>query len=172
MEIDGTVVTQSDTILRYAGRLSNSVGVELYPQGKLLEVDECLNLIDEMSNAWLPRLYVGMQPRNFGYPDTDEFKGSGEHQKATKAARERFIEEELPKYLTIFADRLKSQKFLCGTAPTICDCYLVPLLRRLASGGVDYVDTQCIAKNKEVQAYVDRFMALPEIKAWYETEHK
>ena len=87
LEIDGKeVVSQSDALLRYAGILANENGVELYPQGGMaqLRTDEMISLVDEMANSWAPRLYVGMQPKNFGYPDDDAWKGSDEHKRTTE----------------------------------------------------------------------------------------
>ena len=69
LEIDGKeMVSQSDALLRYAGRLANANGVELYPQDgmALLRCDEMISLVEEMQNSWAPRLYVGMSPKNFG----------------------------------------------------------------------------------------------------------
>ena len=53
LTIDGedTRVTQSDALLRYAGRLANANGVELYPQGGMaqLRTDEMVSFVDEMA---------------------------------------------------------------------------------------------------------------------------
>jgi len=49
------------------------------------------------------------------------------------------------------------------------DCYLVPLLNRLASGGIDYVDKECVARHggAEITDYIERFMNIEEVKKWY-----
>ena len=174
LEIDGKeVVSQSDALLRYAGRLANENGVELYPQGGMaqLRTDEMISLVDEMSNSWAPRLYVGMQPKNFGYPDDDAWKGSDEHKKATEIARTRWVDDDLPVYLGHVKKQLAKSggKFLCGEKVTIADCYLVPMLNRLSSGGIDCVDKECVAKHggAEVTDYVERFMNIEEVKKWY-----
>ena len=175
LTIDGedTRVTQSDALLRYAGRLANANGVELYPQGGMaqLRTDEMVSFVDEMANSWAPRLYVGMSPKNFGYPEDDSWKGSEEHKKATELARTRWINDDFPVYLGHIKKQLAKNggKFLCGDQVTIADCYLVPMLNRLASGGIDYVEKECVAKHggDEITAYVDRFMGIEEVKKWY-----
>ena len=174
LEIDGKeMVSQSDALLRYAGRLANANGVELYPQGGMaqLRTDEMISLVDEMQNSWQPRLYVGMSPKNFGYPDDESWKGSEEHKKATELARSRWIEDDLPVYLGHIKKQLANNgsKFLCGENVTIADCYLVPLLNRLASGGIDYVDKECVARHggAEITDYIERFMNIEEVKKWY-----
>jgi glutathione S-transferase len=174
LEIDGKeMVSQSDALLRYAGRLANANGVELYPQGGMaqLRTDEMISLVDEMQNSWAPRLYVGMSPKNFGYPDDESWKGSEEHKKATELARLRWIEDDLPVYLGHIKKQLANNggKFICGENVTIADCYLVPLLNRLASGGIDYVDKECVARHggAEITDYIERFMNIEEVKKWY-----
>ena len=175
LTIDGedTRVTQSDALLRYAGRLANANGVELYPQGGMaqLRTDEMVSFVDEMANSWAPRLYVGMSPKNFGYPEDDSWKGSEEHKKATELARTRWINDDFPVYLGHIKKQLAKNggKFLCGDQVTIADCYLVPMLNRLASGGIDYVEKECVVKHggDEITAYVDRFMGIEEVKKWY-----
>ena len=54
-----------------------------------------------------------------------------------------------------------------ATGPTIADCMLIPVLRRLASGGVDHFDRGCVKAHPTVQAYVDRFHAVPAVAQWY-----
>ena len=54
-----------------------------------------------------------------------------------------------------------------GDAVSIADCALVPLLRRFASGQLDHVPKDAVSSRKELQAYYDRFHALPEVEAWY-----
>ena len=43
------------------------------------------------------------------------------------------------------------------------------MLNRLSSGGIDYVDKECVAKHggAEVTDYVERFMNIEEVKKWY-----
>ena len=43
------------------------------------------------------------------------------------------------------------------------------MLNRLASGGIDYVEKECVVKHggDEITAYVDRFMSIEEVKKWY-----
>ena len=65
--------------------------------------------------------------------------------------------------------KLEGKQFLCGEQVTIADCDMVPTLNRIISGGVDHVPTDCLDAFPEVNAYMARFMALPEVVAYYES---
>jgi len=169
LSIDGAApIAQSDAMLRYAGRLATARGVPLYPDDKLLEVDEAMGLVADLQRDWRMPVYIGIDPTKFGHEP--EFKGTDEHQALVKKLRGAFMEKDFPKYMGFLEARLEATgAFLVeGGAPTIADCELVPLLNRFASGGVDYVDAGCVKAHPVVQAYVDRFMALPEVKSYYE----
>jgi len=163
------VITQSDALMRYAGLLANQNGVDLYPQEGMerTKCDEMIAFVDEIQDSWAPRLYVGMNPKYFGYPEEDSFKGTDEHKRVTELARSRWVAQELPSYLEILTKRFETRKFLCGDSVTIADCYLVPLLNRFSSGSIDHVPADCLKQSPAVCAYVERFMSIPEVAKWY-----
>jgi len=108
-----------------------------------------------------------MNPQDFGYTAPD-FKNSDAHKAVIKQVREAFVETTLSKFLAFFAARLsKSCACLSGDHVTIADCALVPTLNRLASGAIDHVPASVLEGHAEVRAFVERFMALPEVKDWY-----
>jgi len=164
-------IAQSDAILRFIGRSARLNGLpSLYPMDET-DVDEAMGLVDDMMGSWRACLYVGMNPTALGHYGEDgvEFKGSKAHDDLCKKMREAWMRDEFPRYCGYFTKRFSSgAKFLCGDAPTLADCMLIPQLRRFASGGIDHVPASCLDAYPEVKAYYDRFHAIPEIKAWYD----
>ena len=170
LEIDGGApIAQSKAMLRYAGRLATtSRGVPLYPDDKLLEIEEAIGMVEDVDRAWRPPVAVALSPADFGYPA--DFKGSDEHKAVVKAVREKFVREDLAKWGGILEKRLGGGAFLCGDTPTVADCYLVPILNRMTCGQVDHVPQDCLKPYPAVVAYVERFMAIPEVQAWYSSK--
>jgi glutathione S-transferase len=76
--------------------------------------------------------------------------------------------ELFPKFMGFISERVKGGGFLVGDAPTIADCTLIPALDRFTCGSVDHVPADCMDAFPEVAAYVKRFMALPEVAAYYD----
>jgi glutathione S-transferase len=173
MTDDGTTtrrMAQSDAILRYCGRLATRRGVGLYDDARAEAIDEALALVEEMWSTWYVCLLVGMDPRKIGHcveENAEAFKGSAAHEEVTKRMRERWMREEYPRYAGFIEARVAGGKFMCGDAVSIADCALVPLLRRFASGQLDHVPKDAVSSREELQAYYDRFHALPEVEAWY-----
>ena len=166
LKIDGKEpMAQSDAMVRYAGKLAEARGVPLYPPELFLEVEEALGLAGDLQRDWRAPVYIGMNPAASGYPD--DFKGTDEHAAVVKRVRESWMATDFVKYMGILTKRLEKSKFLVGDTPTIADCMMVPLIARFASGGVDFIPTDCLEAYPVVVAYLDRFMAIPEVKAWY-----
>jgi glutathione S-transferase len=160
--VDDEAMAQSDAILRYCGRLATARGTPLYDETRAREIDEALSLAEDMRESWYPNLVVGMSPEKFNLE-----KGSDAHAATTKAMRERWVRDELPRYCGFISKRVAGGKFLCGDQVTIADCALVPLLRRFRSGGIDHVPKECLDAYADVVAYYDQFHAIPEVAAWY-----
>ena len=158
-------IAQSDAMLRYAGSIASHDGKLLYDPKDLLVIEEALGLVDDLNRDWRTPVAMGMDPSPFGYPD--DFKGSDGHKDVIKKVRLAFLANALPKYMKFITARLAKAEFMCGARPTVADCALVPVLNRLRSGGVDHVPSTCLDEHKEVCAYIERFMAIPEVKAWY-----
>ena len=166
---DGEPLAQSVAMLRYAGRLASTSGkADLYPVGRMLEVDEACGFVTDIERAWRPPVGVGIDPSTYGY--AADFRGTEGHAAVVKAVREQFVAEALPKYMEFLGKRLgDDRRFLCGDAPTIADCWLIPILNRFTCGAVDHVPVECLEPFPTVVAYVARFMELDEVKAWYAT---
>merc|ERR1712039_651084 len=123
LEVDGKVYSQSGAMLRYAGKLGDG---SLYPESKAFEIEEVIGLSEDLARAWNPALSVGMRPKTIGheFPD-DESKAA-----KVKAMREKFVAEDLPKFLGFFSTILEKQGtgFFCGDKPTIADLMILPQL--------------------------------------------
>ena len=170
LTIDGAEpMAQSEAMLRYAGTLANANGVPLYPSEDMLKIEEARGLVSDLERSWRSPVAVGIDSTEFGYPEG--FNGTPEHAAVVKSVREAFVAGQLPRFMGYFEKRLSPSEggtdFLCGAAPTIADCALVPVLNRLTSGGVDYVPTTCLEGFPGVCAYVDRFMKLEPVAKWY-----
>lgn len=172
MSIDGgPYLSQSMAMLRWCGAQAPA----LYPAEKLLEIEETLGLCDDFVRAWAPCLYIGMNPAGYGYgavPSTALERGSDDHAATVKTMRERFLEAELPKYAQFFSDRLAQSggPFVCGAAPTLADCYLVPELEKFGKGFVDHVPTDCLEAYPALGEYIAAFNALPQVRAYAQAQ--
>merc|ERR1740117_1672761 len=58
--------------------------------------------------------------------------------------------------------------FMCGKSPTIADCQVIPRLRHLKKGVLDGIPPSILDDFPKLVEYMDRFHALPEVKAYYE----
>lgn len=168
LSIDGAEpMAQSDAMLRYAGALATQQGVPLYAPEDMLAIEEAMGLVGDFNRAYNPIIAVAMTPADFGHIHPSEWKGGEAHKAIIKECRETFVRDTLPKFMGFFAARFAHKAFLCGDSPTIADCFLVPILNRLTSGGIDFVPTTVLEAFPAVTAYVSRFMALPAVAAWY-----
>jgi len=146
-EIDGEMVTQSNAICRYVGKLAR-----LYPEDDLqaLYCDETLDAVEDVSQ------YIG---RTLGL--------EGE---ALKAAREKLVDGWLTVFLKGLGGLLErggGHYFVDGRM-TIADLKVIMLTRWLRSGALDHVSKDLvdnIAPNLvEHQLRID---AEPVVKAYY-----
>jgi len=167
LTVDGAPpVSQSDAMLRWAGRLATMhKGVPLFADDDALAIDEALGLVADLNTEWRTPVFIGMNPAAFGY--AKEFKGTPEHMEVVKAIREKWMAENFPKFMGFVTARVKGGGFMAGDTVTIADCALIPALARFTSGSVDHVPATCMEAFPEVAAYIERFMALPEVAAYY-----
>jgi len=172
MEINGKPpMAQSHAMLRYAGRLAAEKGVPLYATDieEQLVIEEALGFVGDIQREWMPMVYLGMKPENYGHE-----KGTDDTAAMVQRMRSDFASnpEKLPSSMAKLTTKLKGKSFLCGEQVTIADCDLVPTLNRMTSGGVDHVPVTCLDPFPEVKSYVARFMALPAVAAYYEAQKK
>ena len=157
MDIDGEELYQSGALLRYVGQMGDA---SLYPAATdpvlCRKIEEMLGLADDIQRAWMPALYIGMG-RHTSYGHPAEWPGKDA---CVKMMREKFVAEELPKFMAFLTPVLESSPFICGSSPTIADCQLVPQLLYFTRGVADYVPKDCLDKYTAVTAYLARFKAL------------
>lgn len=129
---DGPVRTQSKAMIRWVGCTFSET---LYPREKLFDIEEAIGYVEDFQRAFYPCQYMGFSPERFGY--SADFSTTDNGKKLIQTMREKFIKEELPKYMTRMSEMITAHggKWLvAGAEPTIADCIAVPLLRQFTRG--------------------------------------
>lgn len=149
LEVDGIKITQSNAILRYAGKLS-----KLYPSDthQALLCDEILDAAEDCTNKIVPTLFL-----------------SGEKQ---KAAREQLARIDLPKYLKFFEHKLTEQggNWFADNQLTIAELKILALVNWLNSGWLDHLPTDLVEKfAPQVQQLQIKVTNLDTIKNYYDS---
>jgi glutathione S-transferase len=165
LTVDEKLYTQSKAMLRWVGSTCSET---LYPADKLLEVEEAIGLLEDMTAAWTPSFYMGMAPTKYGYPA--EYSKTEEGLKKIMEMRSAFVEKQMPMYLTYFENLLAKHDgkwLVAGDEPTIADCLTVATLRNFSRGHIDGVPTTCLDTHPKVVEYIKNFCALKPIQGRY-----
>lgn len=149
MEVDGVVVTQSNGMTRYAGKLAG-----LYPDDDLqaLYCDEVMGVCEDISNAIV---------RTFG------LEGD-----ALQKAREALVEGRLSVYIKGLGELLErgGGKYFADNRLTVADLKVLPTTRWLMSGMLDHVPTDLVSGlSPGVAEHAKRIANEPIVKAYYES---
>jgi len=128
-------------------------------------VDEAIGLASDMDKAWTNPLYIGMRPQFCGYPE--DYQKTEEGKALLMRMRQKFLAEELPKFMQFYADFMGENVFFCGSKITIADCIIYPQLMKYKAGYIDHVPADCLDKFPKITAYLARVGNVPAIKAWY-----
>ena len=147
MYVDGVQVTQSDSLLRYAGKLAG-----LYPSDPLqaLLCDEVAYVVEEAN--------VKLGPT---------FRMSGEEQ---KAARLTLVNGSMPVYLGWLQTQLLARggEYFADQRLTIADLKVFVDVRGLHSGRLDHVPTDLVEKvAPALNAHMQRIAATPAVAQYY-----
>lgn len=147
LHIDGRVVTQSDAIARYVGKLAG-----LYPADALqaLLCDEVLGALEDVN------VKIGA---TFGL--------QGE---ALKTARDALATDTLPRYLRWLERQLDAHggAYFADNRLTIADLKALIVLRWIGSGKLDHIPAGLIATvAPRLVTYADRIAATPAIVQYY-----
>lgn len=147
LHVDGLQVTQSDAILRYAGKLAG-----LYPTDPLqaLLCDEVAYVVEEAS--------VRIGPT---------FRMSGEEQKAARLA---LVNGSIPVYLTWLQAQLEAHggEFFADNRLTVADLKVFVDVRGLNSGRLDHVPTDLVERvAPALNAHMQRVANTPGVQAYY-----
>ena len=147
LHVDGVQVTQSDAILRYAGKLAG-----LYPTDPLqaLLCDEVAYVVEEAS--------VRIGPT---------FRMSGEEQKAARLA---LVNGSMPVYLAWLQAQLEAHggEFFADNRLTVADLKVFVDVRGLNSGRLDHVPTDLVERvAPALNAHMQRVASTPGVQAYY-----
>lgn len=145
--VDGTLVTQSDAILRYAGKLAG-----LYPTDPLqaLLCDEVAYVVEEAN--------VKLGPT---------FRMTGEEQKAARLA---LVNGSMPVCLAWLQSKLVANggEYFADKRLTVADLKVFVDVRGLNSGRLDHVPTDLVEKVAPLlNAHMQRVAATPAVAQYY-----
>lgn len=147
LQVDGTLVTQCDSINRYVGKLAG-----LYPddpyQGLLC--DEVMYVVEEAS--------VHLGPT---------FRMTGEEQKAARLA---LVNGSMPVYLAWLQKQLSAHggEYFADNRLTVADLKVFVDVRGLNSGRLDHVPTDLVARvAPALNAHMKRIAELPAVLQYY-----
>jgi len=161
---DGEMIAQSGAMLRWAGTLGDG---SLYPAADMLKIEIAMGFCDDFERSWGPCRYLGMKPEEYGYPEG--YSKTEEGAALVKKMREAFVSDKMPALMEKYKAMLaKNGDFMCGPKPTIADCVIVPALRAFTKGFIDHVPVTCLEPYPEITAYIARFQAIPNVKAYYD----
>jgi glutathione S-transferase len=146
--VDGEEITQSNAILRYAGRLGG-----LYPEDPLdaLRCDEVLDAVEDV---------VSQMVQTFGIPDATELK----------AAREALVKGSFTLYLSWLRDILVARggEWLVGGRMTVADLKVYVWTESLGRGILDHVPRDLVQQlAPQLVAHLERVRSQPAVASWY-----
>ncbi len=146
LEIDGKVVTQTNGMCRYVGRMAG-----LYPEDDLqaLYCDEALGAIEELLHRIVPTFSL----------EGDELK----------AAREKLAETWISTFVKGLGEMLeRGGDYFADNRFTIADMKVAFVLQWFNSGQLDHIPTDLVEKlAPALNAHIERTMNEPVVKAYY-----
>ncbi len=148
LEVDGQVVSQSNSINRYVGKLTG-----LYPEDdwQALLCDEVMDAVEDVSTR------IGQ---------TIDLPGD-----AKKAAREALAAGHLKRYLEQFQARLQAAggEYFAGGRLTVADLKVFMLIRWLRSGVLDHIPKELVdSVAPQLVQHFDRIASHPKIAEYYQ----
>mmetsp|Transcript_132518 Transcript_132518/g.342885 ORF Transcript_132518/g.342885 Transcript_132518/m.342885 type:complete len:352 (+) Transcript_132518:115-1170(+) len=158
-----TTLVQTAAIIRYIGKLAGEAS-GLYPADavRAAQVDA---MVDQASDMMAPVLCAKYQER-FGF---DEALG-GPQGEGTSKVEHALQTSVMPRHFGFFEKILEGSKsgWIAGTErPSIADFILGVQFKQL--GGSPMVKgEELLAQHPKLTAFVERFHALPAVRAWYE----
>jgi glutathione S-transferase len=147
LHVDGVQVTQSDAMLRYAGKLANLYPTDPY---QALLCDEVAYVVEEAA--------IKLGPT---------FRMTGEEQKAARLA---LVKDSMPIYLAWLQKQLSAHggEYFADNRLTVADLKVFVDVRTLNSGHLDHVPTDLVEKvAPALNAHMKRIAQLPAVAAYY-----
>ena len=145
--VDGMQVTQSDSILRYAGKLAGLYPADAY---QALLCDEVAYVVEEAG--------VKMGP---------SFRMTGD---AQKEARTALVNGSMPVYLRWLQSQLQAHggEYFADNRLTVADLKVFVYVRSLNSGRLDHVPTDLVQKvAPALNAHLQRIAKIPAVAQYY-----
>jgi glutathione S-transferase len=145
--VDGVMVTQSDAITRYVGKLAGLYPVDAY---QALLCDEVLSVVEDAS--------VRLSPT---------FRMTGE---AQKEARLELVNGAMPMYLRWLQSQLAAHggNYFADNRLTVADLKVFVDVRGLNSGRLDHVPTDLVEQvAPALNAHMQRIAQLPAVQQYY-----
>lgn len=149
LEVDGTVVAQSNGINRYLGKLA-----KLYPTDPLQAAlcDEVMDAVEDVTNKVQVTLFI---------KDEEE----------KKLARQALADGPIPAYLRQIAARLEARggQYFADGRLTVADLKVFVWVKSLRSGILDHVPADLVETHAPtLLAHHDMVWAVPKVRAHYE----
>lgn len=147
LHVDGTLVTQSDAILRYAGKLAGLYPTDPY---QALLCDEVTYVVEDAN--------VKLGP---------SFRMTGDEQKAARLA---LVNGSMPVYLRWLEAQLLAHggQYFADNRLTVADLKVFVDVRNLNSGRLDHVPTDLVQSvAPALNAHLERIANTPAIQAYY-----
>lgn len=149
LEVDGKIICQSQSILRYAGKLSGT-----YPKDDdllAMRIDEVLGCIGDIRMKLVPSMYE---------PDEDK----------KLAMRKKFADEQLPEWCqrmeAYFAANGQTQ-FAAGSSLSIADLELGVMVSWFTSGMIDHLPSNCFDSYPMICKIAKSIEENDKVKAYY-----
>jgi glutathione S-transferase len=147
LHVDGAMVTQSDAITRYVGKLAGLYPVDAY---QALLCDEVMGVVEDATVRLVP-----------------SFRMAGEEQEAARIA---LVEGSMPMYLGWLQSQLiaRGGEFFADNRLTIADLKVFVDVRGLNSGRLDHVPTDLVEKvAPALNVHMQRIAATPAVMQYY-----
>ena len=150
LEIDGKVLTQSNSINRYIGR-----SAMLYPSDpwQAALCDETMDIMEDLTNIIVPTFFM-------------------EDENEKRAAREEMAKNVFPLYLGQLQNYLQERgnRYFADDRLTVADLKVFVMIRYFKSGLMDYVDVNLVDEvAPALVAHFERVNEHSQIKAYYDS---
>lgn len=150
LQIGDTVITQSDAMLRYAGKLAGLYPTDAY---QALLCDQIIHAVEDVNSK--VSATFGLQ---------------GDALKAARTALADVQTGAIPKYLRWLQAQLQAQggEYFADQRLTVADLKVFVWVRGLTSGNMDHIPTDLVAQvAPALLEHGKRVAAVPAIAAWY-----
>ena len=147
LEVDGRVITQSNTINRYVGKLAG-----LYPKDdwQAAVCDEIMDATEDISSR------IGA---TIAMPEDQK-----------KATREKLVADALPRHLEVLQARLQAAggEYFADRRLTVADLKVFMLMRWLRSGVLDHIPKDIVDRYAPLLVkHLERVAGHPKIAEYY-----